>query len=116
MVRKTLWSKGLRYRINYPITGKPDIVFTKKKIAIFVHGCFWHQHGCKNSVIPKTNTTFWREKLNGNKVRDKEVVNILRKEGWNIMTVWECEIKNNFDAVITKIIDFYNIHGKAENA
>lgn len=94
ILRKFLHKSGYRYRVNLSILGKPDIVFTKKKIAVFVHGCFWHRHGCKNSVMPKTNTEFWEKKLNQNVKRDKEVKNLLAKEGWKQLIVWECELEN----------------------
>src|SRR5437868_14589153 len=74
MVRKFLTSKGLRYRLHSSkVFGKPDIIFPSKHIAVFIHGCFWHQHGCKNSTVPKSNTDFWVQKLRSNVVRDKKV-------------------------------------------
>lgn len=75
--------------------GKPDLVFLKLKIAIFVHGCFWHQHGCKNSTLPKTNIDFWEKKLRSNLERDKDVRKKLSDEGWRSITVWECEIEKD---------------------
>ncbi len=93
-MRRFLHKSGYRYRVNFPLSGKPDIVFTKKKIAVFVHGCFWHWHGCKNSVIPKTNTEFWEKKLNQNVKRDKEVENLLAKAGWRQLIVWECDLED----------------------
>ena len=98
-VRKYLHSRGYRYRINYKITGRPDIVFPNRKIAIFVHGCFWHRHGCKNSVIPKTNTAFWKRKLVSNVLRDEQVRERLRTEDWKVLTVWECEVEKDIDLV-----------------
>jgi len=93
-VRKYLYGKGLRYRINYKITGKPDIAFPKYKSAIFIHGCFWHKHNCKYSVMPKSNRSFWRNKLNDNAKRDLRNLNTLRAYGWKVLTLWECVIKN----------------------
>lgn len=92
-VRKFLYKNGFRYRINYHITGKPDIVFPGKRIAVFVNGCFWHRHGCRNSVMPKTNRVFWRKKLSANVSRDKKVEKILKKEGWSVYRIWECELE-----------------------
>lgn len=83
-VRKALYSKGLRYKIRSSIVGKPDIVFMKKRIALFVQGCFWHQHGCKNSTIPKTNSLFWESKLNSNRQRDCKVYSELLSKDWNV--------------------------------
>lgn len=93
-MRRFLHKSGYRYRVNFPLFGKPDLVFTKKKIAVFVHGCFWHRHGCKNSVMPKTNTEFWKKKLNQNVKRDKKVENLLVKEGWKQLVVWECQLED----------------------
>lgn len=94
-VRKYLFSKGLRYRKNdsrYP--GRPDIVLPKYNTVIFVNGCFWHMHiGCRDFSMPRTNTDFWKKKLEKNKQRDEEVVSKLSDLGWNVITVWQCEIK-----------------------
>ncbi|MCK9268580.1 MAG: very short patch repair endonuclease [Alkaliphilus sp.] len=105
-VRKYLFSRGYRYRVNYNITGKPDIVFPKKKIAIFIHGCFWHLHGCKYSTMPKTNKQFWENKLNRNKIRDKIVESRLDDEGWKIYTVWECELKEEREICLKKLENY----------
>lgn len=111
LVRKFLFSQGLRYRVNdkrYP--GKPDLVFQKYQTIIFVNGCFWHHHGCKNSTIPKTNTEFWVNKINGNILRDKKVYKELMELGWKVIIVWECElVKSKRDITLNelyhKIID-----------
>lgn len=105
-LRKYLYNKGLRYRIHYVLRGKPDIVFPKQKIAIFVNGCFWHYHGCKNSTVPKSNTVFWKNKLTQNKERDRKNLQILKFEGWQTLTVWECEIEENMSKVETTIKSF----------
>lgn len=97
-VRKYLYRQGLRYRIHYNIAGNPDIALPGEKIAIFVHGCFWHPHeSCKISAIPKTNTKFWVQKLAQNKKRDHAVRNILMSNGWKVFTVRECTLRNNGD-------------------
>lgn len=97
IVRKYLFSKGLRYRKNdkrYP--GHPDIVLPKYKTVVFVHGCFWHMHeGCRYARLPKTNTEFWKEKLSRNRERDKNEQKILREMGWKVLVVWECELKKD---------------------
>ena len=92
--RKALHAMGFRYRLGGKgLPGKPDIVFPKKHIAIFVHGCFWHMHECKYFKWPATNSQFWREKLDGNVQRDKRVAVELQSKGWTVLTVWECELR-----------------------
>ena len=95
--RKYLLSKGIRgYRIHLKILGKPDIVFSKYKIAVFIDGCFWHK--CPKCFIePETNKDFWMEKINGNVKRDKETNDILTKRGWKVIRFWEHEINNNIN-------------------
>ena len=95
MVRKYLFSQGFRYRKNDPrLPGKPDIVLPKYKTVIFVNGCFWHGHtGCRYFVWPKNNVDFWKKKINSNIDRDKQVVKRLEDLGWNVIVVWECELK-----------------------
>jgi len=106
IVRRKLHKLGLRYRLHYPLVGKPDIVFPSKKIAIFVHGCFWHGHGCKNDHIPKTNNKYWSSKINTNKMRDMTVKKRLTKLGWKILIVWECKTYNKkFLGKILKLLN-----------
>lgn len=94
-LRKALFALGLRYRlIVKDLPGKPDLVFPRYKTVIFVHGCFWHGHDCKRGArIPKTNTTYWVEKIARNKARDQNNAAELKKLGWRVITVWECELK-----------------------
>ena len=95
LVRQDLWHKGFRYRLHVKdLPGKPDIVLPKYKTAIFVNGCFWHGHkGCKDFVIPKSNTSFWLEKIGKNKNRDEQNITALISAGWKVITIWECELK-----------------------
>lgn len=95
IVRKALFAKGFRYRKNdRRLPGTPDIVLPKYKTVIFVNGCFWHGHqGCKYFVVPKTNTEFWLKKITSNAERDSIKVTRLKKLGWRVITVWECELK-----------------------
>lgn len=95
LVRKFLFSKGLRYRKNVKtIIGKPDIVLAKYKTVIFVNGCFWHGHeNCKYFVIPKSNTEFWFEKISKNIARDNVTYQKLSELGWKVIVVWECDLK-----------------------
>ena len=94
VLRRFFFAEGFRYRKNYKkLPGRPDIVFIKKKIAIFVHGCFWHQHkNCKITNKPRSNTLFWKEKFAKNLERDKRNQKDLREMGWNTIVIWECEI------------------------
>lgn len=107
LLRKLLFSKGFRYRINNKnLPGKPDIVLKKYNTVIFVNGCFWHGHeNCRYYVIPKTRTEFWTEKINGNKKRDKKNTELLLQKGWKVITVWECELKKDkLDQTVEKLI------------
>jgi DNA mismatch endonuclease, patch repair protein len=95
IVRKFLHANGFRYRLHVKdLPGKPDLVLPKYNSVIFVHGCFWHAHeGCKFFKIPQTRTEWWREKLFGNKLRDEKRISELKDIGWNVIAVWECELK-----------------------
>lgn len=96
LVRKFLYSKGFRYRINVPwLLGKPDIVLAKYRCVIFVNGCFWHGHSkCKYATLPKTNTDFWKDKIEKNAERDRNNYKLLQDMGWNVIVVWQCELRN----------------------
>lgn len=95
IVRKYLFSKGLRFRKNdrrYP--GHPDVVLPKYKTVVFVNGCFWHRHeGCRYASIPATNREYWNQKFERNVERDAWEQKELREMGWNVIVVWECELK-----------------------
>lgn len=95
LVRKYLFSKGFRYRKNVrKLPGTPDLVLPKYRTVIFVNGCFWHGHeGCKYFVWPKSNAEFWRLKIETNISRDQRKKDQLRDMGWNVMIVWECELR-----------------------
>ena len=97
MVRKYLFSKRLRYRKNVKtLPGKPDIVLPKYKTIIFVNGCFWHVHqNCKYFVMPKSNTEYWKNKISNNIARDQIIYKRLSNLGWNILIIWECELKKD---------------------
>lgn len=95
LVRKFLFSKGLRYRINVKtLPGKPDIVLPKYKTVIFINGCFWHGHNCKKGKLPSSNIDFWRKKISNNKSRDDKNSDLLIKLGWKVIIIWQCEISN----------------------
>lgn len=93
-VRKALWRKGYRYRLNVSdLPGRPDIVLPKYKTVIFVNGCFWHGHlGCKKFIVPETNRDFWLSKIDRNRKRDAESTAALESSGWKVVTIWECEL------------------------
>lgn len=95
-VRRFLFKEGFRFRKNVKsLLGKPDIVLAKYNTIIFVHGCFWHGHrNCRKATLPATNTEFWKDKIGKNVARDKIVVKDLKKSGWKVITVWECELKS----------------------
>ncbi len=94
-VRKFLHAQGFRYRLHdKKLFGKPDIILPKYRTVIFVNGCFWHGHEhCKYYVVPKTRTDWWLNKINTNKANDAKAVKALKKDGWNVITVWECKLK-----------------------
>lgn len=106
VVRKFLYSKRFRFGINSKLEGKPDIIFPKRKIAVFINGCFWHRHGCDNSVLPKTNRKFWNNKLAGNVRKDKKVQKMLENEGWSVYKIWECELEQKRKKTLNKFIDY----------
>ena len=94
IVRRFLFSQGFRYRKNdKKLPGKPDIVLPKYRTVIFVNGCFWHKHDCPRFVWPSSNQDYWRPKILGNVERDKKNAEQLRSQGWNVIVVWECELK-----------------------
>lgn len=108
MVRRYLFSRGLRFRKNdrrYP--GHPDVVLPKWRAIVFVNGCFWHMHaGCSKHSMPKSNVEFWTAKLNRNRARDLEQHRRLREEGWHVITVWECELsKDRRDERLARLYD-----------
>ena len=95
-IRKILYSKGYRYKIHHKkLPGKPDIVLTKLKTIINVHGCYWHYHGCEKSCIPKTRSEYWLTRLEANKSRDFFNKQKLIKLGWKVIDLWECTLNKN---------------------
>lgn len=94
-VRRALWSAGFRYRLHRKdLPGGPDIVLAKYRIAVFVHGCFWHQHDCPRAKRPASNVAYWNRKLDGNLERDGRNLAQLEKMGWRVIVLWECELRS----------------------
>jgi DNA mismatch endonuclease (patch repair protein) len=106
-VRRLVHSMGYRYRLHSPkLPGKPDLVFPARKKIIEVRGCFWHQHrGCVDSHIPKSRIEYWVPKLQRNKQRDSENLRKLRKLGWDVLVIWECEVREP-DRLSSNVRDF----------
>ena len=96
LVRKIIFSLGYRYRLHAShLPGTPDIYFTKKQKAIFIHGCFWHGHTCKRgNRIPSTNKDYWITKIENNIKRDERAITLLSEKGWSVLVVWECGLKD----------------------
>lgn len=111
LVRHKLFSMGYRYRVNYKaLPGKPDIVFTKKKIAIFIHGCYWHGHDCGSRYAhsSQSNKAYWGPKIERTRQRDQKHIAELERDGWKVIVLWECQIKHTFDQSIEIIIKIIN--------
>ena len=106
-VRRQLHAAGFRYFLHVKnLPGKPDIVFPRRKKAIFVHGCFWHQHpGCRSAHRPASNSDYWNAKLDRNMARDERNLAMLRESGWEIFVVWECAIRYQ-DALLETLKGF----------
>lgn len=107
LLRRALWLQGLRgYRLNWrKALGRPDIAFPGKKIAIFIHGCFWHQCPYCRLPFPRKNRAYWTAKLLGNRYRDSRTRRELRRLGWRVLVIWECQLKRNPLKTVTKIMD-----------
>lgn len=105
-VRKLIHSMGYRYRLHAKdILGRPDIVFRPRQKLIFVHGCFWHGHKCSLGRMPKSRLDFWQNKIQTNKERDERVLEELIAEGWRVLVIWECQIKD-VDSLSARIKEF----------
>jgi DNA mismatch endonuclease (patch repair protein) len=106
VVRRMLFSLGYRYRLHRSdLPGKPDVVFAGRRKLIFVHGCFWHAHSCRMAHQPKTNKTYWSPKLKRNQERDARHLEDLEAAGWDVLTIWECELKD-MDSLERSVVRF----------
>ena len=113
LVRKTLFSKGFRYRKNDKrLPGTPDIVLPGYRTVIFVNGCFWHGHDkCRYFVVPNTNTDFWLNKIGATRERDQRDIAALEAQGWRVITVWECQLRpGQRDETLKKLPDIIREH------
>ncbi|MCB9508748.1 MAG: DNA mismatch endonuclease Vsr [Deferribacteres bacterium] len=118
IVRKYLFSRGFRYRVHSKsLPGRPDIVLAKYSTVIFVNGCFWHGHeGCKYFVVPKTRTEWWLKKIKRNKELDKKNTRELWANGWNVITVFECELKKGkTENTLQRIVNQIEVHENTDN-
>jgi DNA mismatch endonuclease, patch repair protein len=105
LLRKALWQEKIRgYRLQARgIPGRPDIYFPKSRVAVFVHGCFWHRCPSCNLGLPRHNMNFWKEKFDRNVARDQKKQALLETEGWQVVTCWECELKRDVSDCVNKI-------------
>lgn len=117
IVRHYLFSRGFRYRLNHPrLPGHPDIVLRKYRTVIFVNGCFWHGHeGCRYYKLPKTNTAYWKSKIEKNKLRDFQEREALSAMGWHCITVWECQLKPSVRQDTLKSLEYTLNHILLQN-
>ena len=108
LVRKLLWHSGLRFRLHGSgLPGRPDIVLRRWRVAVFVHGCFWHHHdNCPLFRLPATRTDFWETKLVRNRERDLDAIRMLRMAGWRVAVVWECALKHNAQATGSRLVSW----------
>ncbi len=105
-VRRALHAQGYRYRIHVRgLPGRPDLVFAKRQAAVFVHGCFWHRHGCKKTTFPKSRQDYWQSKFDTNVARDRRNEEQLMQDGWRVFVAWECEIERD-EALIDRLVAF----------
>lgn len=107
LVRSLLFKNGFRYRKNVKtMPGKPDIVLPKYQTIVLIHGCFWHGHNCKRATPPTSNIEFWNSKIQSNIDRDKRVKTQLKKSGWRVITIWNCQLKNKdrVDMTMNKLL------------
>jgi len=106
IVRRHLHRLGYRYRLHRrDLPGSPDLVFPALKKVVFVHGCYWHGHECRWGKLPKSNATYWQDKIRTNRERDARNVADLRSMGWDVYTVWQCELREK-DTALDRIVEY----------
>lgn len=105
-VRSVLHKAGYRFRLHRKdLPGRPDLVFTKYRLVVFVHGCFWHGHDCKRAKLPAANRDFWAEKIRRNMARDGESIRTLQAQGWAVRVVWQCELRPAVERLVEELAD-----------
>ena len=105
-VRRALHARGYRFSTHVrEIPGCPDLVFTRRRAVIFVHGCFWHRHGCKKTYVPKSRQKFWQTKFAANVERDKRDQKLLANKGWRVFVAWECEVETD-ETLLERLVAF----------
>lgn len=115
-VRRTLHALGYRFRTHVRrLPGCPDLVFSKRRAVVFVHGCFWHRHGCKKTYFPKSRRKFWETKFAKNVERDKRDQKLLVEAGWRVLVVWECEVESD-ETTVDRIVAFLGAPRMARHA
>jgi DNA mismatch endonuclease, patch repair protein len=112
-LRRALHRRGFRYRLyDRKLPGTPDMIFPRFHAVVFVHGCFWHAHGCKFSTMPSTRSEFWAKKFEENRKRDRLNIDSLLADGWRVLVIWECAVKRRRtldpDEVISSVVDWLN--------
>jgi len=106
LIRRGLHARGLRYRLHVrTLPGRPDLIFPRYHVAVFIHGCFWHAHGCMLSKLPETRRDFWEKKLEGNASRDRMAVDTLKATGWRVLVIWECALRGSGRLQESDLID-----------
>ena len=104
-VRRQVFAAGFRYRLcDKRLPGRPDLVLPRYRTAVFVHGCFWHRHGCSRSTMPATNVGFWSAKLDRNQARDRAAAGELRKLGYKVEILWECELERGVARLLRRLV------------
>lgn len=104
-VRRALHSLGFRFRLHLKdLPGKPDIVLPRFRTVVFVHGCFWHGHGCRRSGIPQTNSAYWKAKIERNRQRDAAAQRALAAMGWTVTVIWECELESGIQQLVAELL------------
>lgn len=113
-VRSAVHAAGFRFRLrNRAIPGNPDIVLPRYEIAVLVHGCFWHGHGCKRAHTPKTNSKYWSAKIRRNIARDSTNAEALAEAGWKIVTIWECSLESGIESLKNLLVSLENSKSEA---
>lgn len=117
VLRRLLHAMGYRYRLQAKgLPGRPDLAFPTRRKALFVHGCFWHRHGCANSVMPKARPEWWAAKLEGNAARDARNLAALETAGWQALVVWECEVRADAAEAARRVTAFLGPPGRSQGS